>query len=219
MEKDWKQDTYQYVEKLNPEMVRYMDCMTDIKQRWMQIQNVIRSNSYKPNKRNIESNCLQFRMIVELIFLANLSSHEGYYFKTLSELANMWHIEEIISNINKVNSNYYPEVIKLDKKNVPGRPDANGHIYFLPNPLSKDDLVKMYTQCCEYLHPLNPFAKEKDYRVHEKFRLWSDKLKGLLSSHAIQLVEQKLKIFCIIDFENKSVGKTDIQVGFTNRVL
>lgn len=155
-------DTFQYVEKLNPEMKRYLQCMTDIKIRWSNIRSRLQSSGFKKTKINAESICLQFRMITELVFLANYSSHEVYYKKLLFELVAMWKIREIIAEIENVNPNYYPQVIRLDKKPVPGRPDADGSVIFIKHgALPKEEILKIYNKCSDFLHPLNPFSKRE----------------------------------------------------------
>lgn len=211
-------DTFQYVEKLNPEMQRYMDCMTDIKQRWWYIRSRLKSLSFKCNKTNVESTCLQFRMIIELIFLSNYSSHEAVLEKLLCELVEVWKISDVIKQIEKINPNYYPVLIKLIKKQISERPEADGEIQFLKSPLSKEDALQIYSDCSGFLHPRNAFRKEKNYQqVFNKFNGWHQKIKMLLASHAIQLADKKLKIFCLINFDELGVKK-QIQVGFTHKL-
>jgi hypothetical protein len=193
--------------------------MVDIKSRWDLINKKLSSSGFKKNRQNTEFICLQFRMIIEIIYLANLSSHEGYYKKLLFELVNMWKIHEITEEITSVNKDFYPQTIEIYHKEVEGRPEAAGEIHFLkPVSLPQDESVKIYAKCGEYLHPQNPFAKDKNYEeVFRLFALWSKKIRSLLSKHTIQLVNQDLKIFCFIDFDN--IGKLDeVQVGFTHRV-
>ncbi len=81
------EETFQYVQKLNPEMERYMSCMLDVKEWWFIINSRLNLKGFRKTPINAESFCLQFRMIVELIFLANFSSHEIQYKKMASSMS------------------------------------------------------------------------------------------------------------------------------------
>lgn len=198
-----------------PEMQRYMDCMDEIKNRWVFINKSIQK-SY--SKVEIEQICLNFRMIIESILLANLSSHEGHYLKTLHDLAGMWNIHDIMKTISHVNSNYYPIAIKTEEVNIPEHLEAKGYIHFENAALSKEDLVNIHKLCSEYLHPQNPFAIAKDYLISNYFSEWLERIQKLLTYHSIQLADGGGRNFLIeIDFHSPYGTAEDIQIGYLKR--
>jgi hypothetical protein len=199
-------------EDFKPEMQRYLECMDEIKTRWLYIHDLIKD---RYPKSEIEFICLNFRMTIESILLANLSSHEGHYLKTLHELAGMWNIHEILKTIQHVNPDYYPVALKTEKTKIPDRPDAAGYIHFEKTALSKDDLMNIHSLCSEYLHPQNPFAITKDYSICEQFREWLEKIKSLLKYHSIKLAGGGNRSLMIeMDFDSPFGTPGDIQVGY-----
>lgn len=197
---------------LEPEMRRYMDCMDEVKNRWVYIRKSLQTNY---SKVEIEHICLHFRMITESILLANLSSHEGYYFKTLHDLAGMWNIHDIIKTISHVNPNYYPLTIKTEHVQIENRPDATGYIHFSNASLTKDGLIKIHSSCSEYLHPQNPFAISKDYTVLQYFEDWLVQIKELLTYHSIKLAGGGNRSLLVeIDFNKPYGAADDIKIGY-----
>jgi hypothetical protein len=197
---------------LKPEMERYLACMDEIKNRWVYVNKLIQPTY---SKVEIEHICLHIRMIIESIILANLASHEGYYLKTLHDLAGMWNIHEMLKTITYVNPHFYPIAIKTNNVQIPDHPEANGYIHFADPALSKDELISIHKQCSEYLHPQNPFALEKKYLVQDYFGVWLEKIKQLLSYHSIRLVGGANKNLLIeIDFESPYGTAEDIKIGY-----
>lgn len=209
---DQKKIFLKEAEDFKPEMQRYLECMDEIKTRWHYIFNSIK---LQYAKSEIESTCLHFRMIIESILFANLSSHEGHYYKTLHDLAGMWKIQDIIKTIYNVNPNYYPVSLKTEKKKIPDRPEAAGYIHFETPALSIDDLICIHSLCSEYLHPQNPFAVAKEYSICQQFVEWLEKIKKLLSFHSIRLAGGGNRNFMIeIDFDTPIETTGDIQIGY-----
>jgi hypothetical protein len=198
--------------QLEPEMKRYMECMIEVKNRWFYLHKSLQK-SY--SKIEIEHMCLHFRMITESILLANLSSHEGHYYKTLHELAGMWNIHEIIKTISHINPDFYPITITTKKTQVQERPDAGGYIHFSSAALSKDDLINIHSSCSEYLHPQNPFAITKNYTISQNFENWLEKINQLLKFHSIRLSGGGNRhLFVEIDFTSTGDNSDDIKVGY-----
>ena len=209
---DQKEIFLKEAEEFKPEMQRYLECMDEIKTRWHYIHSALKP---RYEKSEIEFISLNFRMIIESILLANLSSHEGYYLKTLHDLAGMWNIHDIIKTIEHVNPKYYPVPMKTQKTEIPERPDAAGYIHFEKAALSKEDLVNIHGQCSEYLHPQNPFAIIKDYSICQQFPEWLDKIKSLLSYHSIRLAGGGNRNLMIeIKFDLPFGTQGDIEVGY-----
>jgi hypothetical protein len=195
----------QYTEKDRLEIInRYCACMEEIKLRTKVIEGFLTgsiSTGYLPT--NIESICLQFRKILELIALGSLVAHRESYSKQRANFAKDWHAARILEAIQRINPAFYP----VPTKQVP---DASGKITRVEDVmdpyLRRDDFVTLYQTCSNLLHASNPFGEPKDYVSFGSAAIgWLNKIKGLLNHHQIQLPEDDFQLWVLM--VNKDDGK------------
>jgi len=176
--------------------------MHDIKHRLGFIKSTLESNIYGQLKRyEAEIICLQFRAVVELILLANLSAHKEWYSKGFDKLKKEWRISNIIKFIESVNPDFFP--IPLQEK-IKNYSEMNPQILSVENikeALTKDDVIDIYDTCSNMLHAQNPFDSQKDFEMGDTFLKWWNKIVELLDVHTIQLVDSTKRIIVGINFD------------------
>jgi hypothetical protein len=213
MNKDNSPQLLQYVQELTPEMERYLQCMESLKSRIENIDTKIKSKGFKTSQYNIESICLQFRLCTELILLAAFSSNEKKYELLLIELVNIWNPKDFIKIAEKVNPNFYPEKLTFKKQPVKDNLQADGIAVFPKNSLPKNELLYINKKCSEFLHPQNLWARDKDYKgVYSQFNNWIIKIKDLAQSHHVKLYNNKVSIFCQMEFVKNGKIKIGVMV-------
>ena len=147
----------------NDEAKKYAECMRDIVERMLLLKDYAAiPPAFIPDKHNFEFMCLQFRIIIELIFLSSLAAHKKYYKEAANKLKKEWRPSYIKKFLENINPNFYPVPMELEFDFTKGGyiinplPESSGFI-------SKKDLFDAYNICNNYLHAKNPFAKAKDY--------------------------------------------------------
>ena len=190
--------------------------MHDIKHRLGFIKKTLESNIYEKLKRyEAEIICLQFRSVIELILLANLSAHKKWYSKGFEKLKKEWRISSIIKFIENINPSFFP--IPLQEKNRKGS-EMNPQALPVENikgALTKDDIIDIYETCSNMLHARNPFASEKDFEIRDTYLKWWNKIVELLDIHTIQLVDVAKRIIVAINFNLDSSSNDVIIIHLT----
>jgi hypothetical protein len=183
---------------------RYCSCMVEIKLRIEVIAGFLLGTvSAKYLQPNVESVCLQFRKILELIALGSLVAHKEEYSKQRANFAQDWHASKILKAIEKINPAFYP----VPTKQVL---DASGKVVRVEDVrdpyLTRGDFANLYDTSSNLLHASNPFGKQKDYEGFWKAAPnWRAKIMTLLNHHQIQLPQDDLQLWVIM--ENKDDGK------------
>jgi hypothetical protein len=183
---------------------RYCSCMVEVKLRTEVITGFLLGTvSAKYLPPNVESVCLQFRKILELIALGSLIAHKEDYSRQRANFAQDWHAAKILKAIEKINPAFYPVPTKQIL-------DASGKVVRVEDVrdpyLTRGDFVNLYQTCSSLLHASNPFGKPKDYAGFWKTAPnWRAKIMTLLNHHQIQLPQDDLQLWVIM--ENKDDGK------------
>ena len=140
----------------------------------------------------VESIYLQFRKILELISMASLVANKEAMEKVRprEKFGHEWHAEKLLKKIERINPDFYPHPIienphpnskiKADWK------DRKGDF------LSRSEFVHLYGLCGGLLHASNPFGKKIDYKgLKSEAPIWAMKIRNLLNSHTIRLVNDE----------------------------
>ena len=54
--------------------------------------------------------------------------------------------------------------------------------------LNRDEFIKVYNECSNFLHELNPFSERRDAKeTRKKFKIWLSAIKNLLKHHVIKV--------------------------------
>ena len=173
------------------ERQKYADVMNEIKRRTKVIYSFLngeRNAMY--NVVNAELMCLQIRKILELIALGSLVANQRIFLKKIQTLQKMWNAKYILNDIEKLNPDFYPKPIheKPSKQNGV----KNDLIDIKEGYLTKKDFVEIYDKCGRILHAENPLGNGIDYKYYEKnIPIWMNKIKKLLNSHTIKLLNDK----------------------------
>lgn len=144
---------------------------------------------------NIEFSLLQIRKILELIALSSLVSNIDLYKAQLKNVERMWNARLIFRDIEKLNSNFYPEAIVICPK------DKNTWYKRKDDILSKEEFVKIYEKIGKAMHEDSPFLTLKDAQPYYKemernILIWIKKIQNLLWTHIIKL-EDKETLFYV----------------------
>ena len=178
--------------------VRYVQCMEEIKNRltaaWSMFGNNTHSTPFQAT--NIEFACLQIRKILELIALASLSANKEEYSKQHANFFKHWRAKAILEAVEKVNPHFYPtpteEVgdFRAEIRDLSMR--AEGY-------LTKEEFSAVYDLCSQTLHASNPYGEKIDYSFLEKeIPVWLEKIKKLLNTHMVLLLNKKEALFIIL---------------------
>jgi len=168
--------------------------MQDVKQRLKLIREInMRTRTLGTNLYDIETCCLNFRKILEIIAMANMISNQDEYLAAYNNFASHWNAKKIIAFLENVNPNFYPTPIQVNVSSQIDRWDDinNGS-------LTKEEFIEIYNDTSPVLHTRNPFTPPPDQAYFQayivKFKAWHDKIMLLLQNHSIELQSGNLLI-------------------------
>jgi|WetSurMetagenome_2_1015567.scaffolds.fasta_scaffold551227_1 hypothetical protein len=129
----------------------------------------------------IESICLQFRKILEIIAFSSMSANAKLVAKYHVNFTEFWNAERIFKKLHKINPDHYPKPVLI----------VDHHISFLTEGyLTKPQFIDIYNKCGNILHAENPYGIKKDYiNIFKEIPTWRTLLIKLLSQHLIKLVD------------------------------
>ncbi len=158
------------------------------------------------NAVNIELVCLQIRKVLELIALSSLVVNQKIFLKKVNNLQKMWNAKYILSDIEKLNPDFYPCPIDEQPSEIAG--GVNKLVDVTEGYLTKDDFIFVYDKCGKILHAENPLGNGIDYKYYEKnIPIWMQKIRRLLNSHKITLLNDK-NMYLVHMQENGKEGAT-----------
>ena len=139
-----------------------------------------------------ESIALQIRMIIESIALASLSANKSLFKVEGDKFKEWWRAESIFKDIEKKNPDFYPLPLEEDPLDL----SISDITYTQDGFMTRDEIVKVYNCCCDFLHAKNPYAEKRD---HEGFISevpnWMDQINKLLNYHQIKLLDDDGEYF------------------------
>jgi hypothetical protein len=171
---------------LNREIDRYAKLMNEVRMRMETISDLISGRTKTTYiQTNIESICLQFRKILELIAFGSLVCHNKEY-SAVRAITKDWHAARILKAVEQINPDFYP---------IPVRgwvgPDRNGQhklAMFRGVQLTRIQFAALYDQCGQLLHSQNPFTRHKSsVSFLNRAPNMMHRVQGLLSEHVVTL--------------------------------
>ena len=188
----------------------YLECMEEVKLRTGIIDGFWQSKfGVKYIATTVESVCLQFRMILELIALASLVANKSEYEKHRKNFYRDWNGERIMKTLEKANPEFYPcplkPLISLEMgTEIKVIPITSGY-------LTREDYAFLYDQCGDILHASNPFVSGRGEKIQsfaDNVPKWMKKIQVLLHYHYVQLIEENKRILVVM--KTKDHGKVGI---------
>lgn len=168
----------------------YADQMQEIKRRTEVINFFMNGRGhalYKPT--TVESVCLQFRKVLELIAFSSLIANKQQYAAAHENFASHWNAELLLKDLARVNPGFYPKPTEERPSLTLG--GKNELVDITDNYLTQEDFVKIYKKCGGMLHATNPYGSKIGYEYFEKsFPEWRDKVIRLLNCHKVHLIGQ-----------------------------
>jgi hypothetical protein len=168
---------------------KYLAVLTEIKRRTQVIGGFMRGEIhalYEPT--TVESVCLQFRKVLELIAFSSLIANVESYSRAHERFAEHWNARLMLRDLERVNTAFYPRPIIQQSSTAPG---IKAHLIDrIDDYLSKDEFVKVYDKCGGLMHAANPFGPPVDYANYKhQFDIWRHYIINLLDSHTIRLTD------------------------------
>jgi hypothetical protein len=186
------------------DVIKYCGCMEEIKLRVNAINDILslkRSTTYPIT--NAEFLCLQVRKVLELIALSNMAANIKQYSIQNKKFRKHWHAERILNDIEKINPKFYPyptyEILDDQGRLIEVKNVESGF-------LTKEDFINAYSKVSSFLHAVNPYGNKKDTEeITNSARIWIDKILKLLNRHHVQLIDNNVQIWVIM--QSKIDGK------------
>lgn len=166
---------------------KYLDVLREIKRRTRVIDAFMAGNTHAVfEATNIETVCLQFRKILELIAFSSLIANVKEYSQQYDKFAEHWNARLMLRDLERVNANFYPRPIIQEPASEPGitmrwlaRPDDY---------LTKDRFIGVYEKCGGLMHAENPYASPMDYGYYKQQLVpWRKQIINLLNAHIVAL--------------------------------
>jgi hypothetical protein len=133
----------------------------------------------------IEFETLQIRKIIEHIALGSLIANKDIYCQCYEKFEKCWNARLIFRAIERINSRFYPEPIKVDKSVIPHNCIPISESY-----MKKEEAIAVYDKCSSILHASNPFGSQPDIRFfRENIPKWHDDLVSLTNNHLIHMAD------------------------------
>ncbi|MGZ8251388.1 MAG: hypothetical protein ACXW1P_03400 [Methylophilaceae bacterium] len=155
----------------------YQACMTIIKARILTIQKILNNEIYVPYLvLKVESIYLQFRLLIELIYLSTIIIRRKKYASTWPRSEKEYQPAVIRKYLGKNLDEHFPYPYELQIKS-----DGSGNMHFFDRPITESSLYAFFNQCHQYLHEPNPYKKDWESREAECSRLLKDAEEKLLA--------------------------------------
>ena len=200
-----KETTAQKMSDMKSDTDTYISIMHDIIRRTGIIEALlIEKIDMMDNDIQAETVALQVRMIIESIALASLSVNKSLFEQEGDKFKEFWKVDLIFRDIENKNPNFYPQPVKLYDSNIP---NVSKVVNIETGFMTRSEMIKIHTKCCDLLHAKNPYGKSRD---HKDFLVqvpgWIRLIVKLLKTHLIQLLnENELYLVHIHDTDKKNM--------------
>lgn len=162
---------------------KYLSLMTEIKKREEVIIGLYDGTcNAKYKVVNYEVMFFQLRKILEIIAKSPLLINEKEYRKVSKNPEYDWRIRKIMSTLEEINPDFYPQPISVLKRT--SSPDE--FISVSSGYLTKDDLCDAYDHCNNFLHAKNPLKEDREIKVDVEWNYIVSTIKkihNLLNTH------------------------------------
>ena len=137
----------------------------------------------------VESVCLQFRKVLELIAFASLIANKKAYSSVYEDFSKHHKADLLLKDLRRLNPNFYPVPIQPKSKIVDG---IHMHELVVEPYLTSDDFVHVFKKCSALLHVPNPFGGRVGLPYYQKsFPEWRMKIARLLNTHEVHFADDE----------------------------
>lgn len=173
--------------KRSPPINLYAEQLREIKRRTEVIDFFLHKGGHALYQAaTIESICLQFRKILELIAFASLVANKDRYAAVHKNFESHWNAELLLKDLSRINADLYPKPIEEKPSSIPGV--VNDLVPITDGYLTQEDFIHIYKKCGGMLHVANPYGSKTGFHFFEKsFPLWRAKLIRRLNCHQVRL--------------------------------
>lgn len=173
--------------KRTPPINLYAEQLREIKRRTEVIDFFLHKGGHALYQAaTIESICLQFRKILELIAFSSLIANKERYATAHKNFESHWNAELLLKDLSRINADFYPKPIEEKPSAVPGV--ANDLVPITDGYLTQEDFIHIYKKCGGMLHAANPYGSKTGFHFFEKsLPVWRAKLIRLLNCHEVHL--------------------------------
>lgn len=167
-------------------------------------------------RTQVESICLQLRMLLELIVFSSLVSNKDVWQKSQKELKNSQDIGKKMKELKRLHPNFFPRPIHLQEVTLRDEPAIRSEGY-----LTEDKLIEVYGKLGNILHAENPIGEKKDFQfIIDAVPDWITEVVNLLECHRVYLFHHPDEFFVVkmfgdmdgelicIRFQTTTEGKT-----------
>ena len=138
------------------------------------------------NDIQTETIALQIRMIIESIALASLSANKTLFEQEGDKFKEFWRADSIFRDIEKKNPDFYPQPVKEQPSKIP---DVLEFIEIKTGFMTRSEIIKVHSKCCDILHAKNPYGRSRDHKTFfAQVPQWLTLIINLLSNHKIRLL-------------------------------
>ena len=171
---------------------QYCDLMEEVKSKVASIGQLMEMPGVTIRTR-VESICLQFRMLLELIVFSSLVSNKDVWQKSQKELQSSQDISKKLRELKRLHPNFYPRPVDLE-----GSPPGKEPVDQVEGFLSEDKLIAVYGQLGNILHAENPLGRETNYRYFiDSVPGWMSQVASLLECHKVFLYHRPEEFYLI----------------------
>jgi len=155
----------------------YTACMTIIKARLLTIQKILNNEILIPYLvLKVESVYLQFRLLIELLYLSAIITRRKKYAETWPRSEKEYQPAVIRKVRGKDLDEHFPYPYEIRTA-----PDGSKVLHFFDRPISERAVYAFFNQCHQCLHEPNPYKKDWAKREAECPQLLKDAEEKLLA--------------------------------------
>jgi hypothetical protein len=155
----------------------YQACMTIIRARLITIQRILNNEIYIPYLMlKVESTYLQFRLLIELLYLSTIITRRKKYAETWPRSEKEYQPAVIRKFLGKSLDEHFPYPYEHRLN-----PDGSRVLHFFDRPITENAVYAFFNQCHQYLHEPNPYKKNWEKREAECPQLLKDAEEKLLA--------------------------------------
>lgn len=145
----------------------YQACMTIIRARLLTIQKILNNEIYIPYLvLKVESIYLQFRLLIELLYLSTIIIRRKRYAETWPRSEKEYQPAVIRKFLGKSLDEHFPYPYEHRSN-----PDGSKVLHFFDRPITESAVYAFFNQCHQYLHEPNPYKKDWAKREAECHQL------------------------------------------------
>ena len=197
-----------------PDTDIYLQCMTEIRGRLDTVMFLNYTEKVFGWTRDfiVESQFIQLRKVLELIAFGSLTANQAKYAIAHAEFERHWKAAKMLGALEKVNPEFYPLPLMVDKKRTEESGRQRFHYRVVEEGvLTKEDFVFLYDISSRVLHTRNPFASRAPIEIQRDIPVWVERIRQLIRVHSMFFVDDRRWLIHVPD-----TGKVTVFTAMAN---